>query len=511
MAPAARNIILAAVIAAVFAGGLWWFHYVPDDAYIGMRYARNAASGEGLVFNPGERVEGYTGFLWVIIMATASKAGIPTAAGARVISLLFSAGTLILTWIACAPVIAGRGNKPAGTGVAAAAPLILAASTPFTAWALSGTGIPMFTFLLTAGMLFISTGRETRPTLTIFAILTLVFPEGAAFFVLAAILLIIRGESPRRVAAEGILVAALFLVPYIVWKISYFGGVLPNTFYAKTGAPAAQLRNGLSYTARFAAWYIWLPAAALIFRNTKERNDTGKDFGTVIVPVSIIILNWVIAALAGGASTPQFGLLVPSLPAIAVMAAAVIPRIVMTQEKIPRGRAGAWQSAALAVIFTSIAMAPGSSGHAVIRRERLMVKAFGWVGEELAARLPEGTSLGCGSTGAIGFYSGLPVVDILGLTEPEIARKGKIVSDQPGRMKSLGSHVLDRDPDLLLLGNIQVHSGKRLEDLGRIKVQERDIILDTRFSDNYEFINIPLGDGFFLSCYGRSGSAVFSE
>jgi hypothetical protein len=71
--------------------------------------------------------------------------------------------------------------------------------------------------------------------------------------------------------------------------------------------------------------------------------------------------------------------------------------------------------------------------------------------------------------------------------------------------------VLDREPDLLLLGNIQVHRGKRPEDLERIKVQERDIILDRRFSESYEFLNIPLGDGFFLSCYGRSGSAGFSE
>lgn len=41
-----------------------------DDAMISMRYAKNLTEGNGLVFNPGgERVEGYTNFLWVLIMA----------------------------------------------------------------------------------------------------------------------------------------------------------------------------------------------------------------------------------------------------------------------------------------------------------------------------------------------------------------------------------------------------------------------------------------------------------
>lgn len=512
-----RNIILVAAVAVVLVAGLWWFHYIPDDAYIGLRYARNLAGGEGLAFNPGERVEGYTEFLFVMILAAAVKAGLPIVSGARVLSLLFSAGTLILTWQISIAVIPEKERKLAGAFVLAAAPLILAASAPFVTWALSGTGIPMFTFLLTAGMLFLSTGRGARPTFAVFALLTLVRPEGIAFYILGALLLIVRGEKPRRVAAEGILVASLLLAPYIVWKISYFGSVLPNIFHVNTGAPAILLRNGLAYTMRFAAWYVWLPAAALLFLKRNSQNGErdgprgGGDFGRIIVPLSIIILDWIIVTVSGGGWMPQYRLLVPCLPAIAVMAAAAIPRIVANQQIETRGRSGAWRSAALVVIFASLAMAPGSSGYETVRRDRLTVKAFGWVGEILGTRFPEGTSIACGSTGAIGYYSDLPVIDILGLTEPEIAKKGEIVSDQPGHMKALGSYVLDREPDLLLLGNIQVHRGKRQEDLEKVRLQERDMILDPRFSNSYEFINIPLGEGFFLSCYGRSGSAVFSE
>jgi len=40
-----------------------------DDSYIGYRYARNLVEGKGLVFNPGERVEAYSDFLHVLMVA----------------------------------------------------------------------------------------------------------------------------------------------------------------------------------------------------------------------------------------------------------------------------------------------------------------------------------------------------------------------------------------------------------------------------------------------------------
>jgi hypothetical protein len=511
--PALRKIILAAAAAAVLAAGLWYFHYIPDDAYIGLRYARNAAAGRGLVFNTGERVEGYTNFLWIVILAAAAKAGMPLAGGARIIGLVFAAATLVLAYLACRRADTGDGGSGRKGGWPIAAPIILASSVPFAAWALSGTEIPLFTFLLTAGMLLLSSGRSSRAVLSVFTLLVLVRPEGAAYLVLAAILLAVRGERIGKIAAEGAAVAALLLAPYLVWKFYYFGQLLPNTFYAKTGPPAVQIRNGLSYTGRFAAMHAWLPAAALLLQRFGARGGgdetagpesvscgpVSRRFASVTVPLSIIALNWLIVTLLGGDWMVYYRLLVPGIPSLAVMASSSIPR-----SSISRG-------AALIVIFSCIAMSPGASGYKHFKRERQVVRAFGLAGEVLRERLPEGTVLGCGSTGAIGYYSGLPIVDILGLTEPEIARRGKIVSDQPGHMKALGSHVLDREPDLLLLGNIQIHRGRRAENLERIKIQERDIILDPRFSSSYEFINLPLEGGFFLSCYRRSGSTVFSE
>jgi hypothetical protein len=49
-------------------GGRRWFSLF-DDAMISMRYARNLAAGHGLVWNPGERVEGITNPLWTLWLA----------------------------------------------------------------------------------------------------------------------------------------------------------------------------------------------------------------------------------------------------------------------------------------------------------------------------------------------------------------------------------------------------------------------------------------------------------
>ena len=63
---------MAAAVGVLWLSMYWageYFHNVCDDTLISLQYARNAALGEGFVFNPGERVEGYTNFLWVALLA----------------------------------------------------------------------------------------------------------------------------------------------------------------------------------------------------------------------------------------------------------------------------------------------------------------------------------------------------------------------------------------------------------------------------------------------------------
>jgi len=79
------------------------FSYIElvDDAYISFRYAHNLAEGQGLVFNVGEYVEGYTSLLWTLLMVLPEALELPTYSFAAHLSLTFGILALVETWRIC--------------------------------------------------------------------------------------------------------------------------------------------------------------------------------------------------------------------------------------------------------------------------------------------------------------------------------------------------------------------------------------------------------------------------
>jgi arabinofuranosyltransferase len=94
--------ILLLVVAAVGLLAGWnLFYFQTDDAYIAFRYVANAHVGRGLVWNPAPflPVEGYTSFLWVMILrAVWALTGIEPPEASNWISLGFGAGSLWLAY-----------------------------------------------------------------------------------------------------------------------------------------------------------------------------------------------------------------------------------------------------------------------------------------------------------------------------------------------------------------------------------------------------------------------------
>src|SRR2546423_1273937 len=73
--------------------GLRW---ISDDAFITMRYVKNFVKGNGLVYNMGERVEGYTHFLWLMILAAARTIGFDPVDASIWLGIGSYAGILVL-------------------------------------------------------------------------------------------------------------------------------------------------------------------------------------------------------------------------------------------------------------------------------------------------------------------------------------------------------------------------------------------------------------------------------
>src|SRR5512147_2488841 len=95
------RILLLVVGALGLLAGWNLFYFQTDDAYIAFRYVANAHVGRGLVWNPAPflPVEGYTSFLWVMILrAVWALTGIEPPDSSNWISLAFGAGSLWLAY-----------------------------------------------------------------------------------------------------------------------------------------------------------------------------------------------------------------------------------------------------------------------------------------------------------------------------------------------------------------------------------------------------------------------------
>src|SRR5260221_640790 len=76
--------------------GAFRLAWLCDDAYISFRYADNLVHGLGLVFNAGERVEGYSNFLWTLGIALGIRLGVGPEPWTVAWGVFFFAATIAL-------------------------------------------------------------------------------------------------------------------------------------------------------------------------------------------------------------------------------------------------------------------------------------------------------------------------------------------------------------------------------------------------------------------------------
>lgn len=233
-----------ALVCGLFCAQAWLYRgFFVDDAFISFRYVRQFIAGNGLVYNLGERVEGYSNFLWIIMLAPFGYAGLDLVLTSRVLGWALSLLTIMLTWR-----LARRLPFPL------LSPLLLAATAPFVAWAVGGLETPLFTFLLTASALvFIREEEQQRGwgSGPLFGLLALTRPEGLLFALVAAGYRLWRlrssGAAPSSDDRARALSFLAIVGTYYAWRMLYYGYPLPNTVYAKSMGlfnPRAWLEGG---------------------------------------------------------------------------------------------------------------------------------------------------------------------------------------------------------------------------------------------------------------------------
>lgn len=241
-----------------------------DDANISLNYAKRLANGEGFRFNTGgEKVEGFTSMLWVLICAAFYSISASPELLILVFLLLVNAGTLTivyreLTW----------DMREANNQITGILPLLIfsvflvAVGPSFMTWSvltLMENGVWNLFFTVAV----ICTVRlYRRPNITpvgkaalLAAIPSMVLtrPEALAWSILFLLLIFIAAFRNRSGYWLPILALLLFVssaVGLTLFRLHYFGYPLPNTYYAKvSGNRFYNFVNGLEYAIGFLITY----------------------------------------------------------------------------------------------------------------------------------------------------------------------------------------------------------------------------------------------------------------
>ncbi|HJQ99541.1 MAG TPA: tetratricopeptide repeat protein [Candidatus Polarisedimenticolaceae bacterium] len=270
------------------------YRFLCDDAFISFRYARNLAQGHGLVFNPGhERVEGYTNFLWVVVLAAADRVGIAPEHAAPALSILLTVGLWALVARASMRIVPGP--------FALFPPAALALTRSVAVWSTSGLETRLFEVLVVGAVLRLVEEVErpdARPwAALLFALAALTRPDGLLIAVasmgLAGAWRLSRRAWSWRHAISSASVFAGLVGAHFAFRFLYYGAWLPNTYYAKIGG-RSWWGMGTAYLGSFAVEYavvLWLPALVLgVVAFTKEgRGSLPAIFGAAVLPHALYV------------------------------------------------------------------------------------------------------------------------------------------------------------------------------------------------------------------------------
>lgn len=411
-----------------------------DDAYIAYRYARNLAEGQGLVFNPGERVEGYSSALYTLAMAVAFS--VTDDAGIYPLSVALNVLLAIAAlWLFCRIVF-----EQLGQSAASLAGLLFAASPSLWIWVASGLETSLVLWLQLTLWLGVSraTDRPEKPHVGLLCCgavaLTLARADGFVFVgAVVAYLAVRRCWTPALVCAVA---CAATLGAHVLWRLDYYGYPFPNTYYAKVaGPPVERAIAGIKrlltvgfYHYPSLVFYLsvltWVHGRVLTSQRRQWAGVCDRlPFQLAVVPPLLVYWIWI----GGDYFGDRFLLILYPIGILTVLE--------LAHRRSARARRFAVASVA-AVQLSAILWSPMFT----YRADRYDY----WI--ELASYLSERYShptLAIDAAGKVPFFTRWRTTDMLGLNDAFIGHKRIDSFGVAGHNKYDADYVLTRHPDLI--------------------------------------------------------------
>ncbi len=505
-----------------FAVFITWHVQMPfgfvDDAYISMVYADNIASGHGIVFYPGgERVEGYTNPLWVILLSIAGIFQLSLPFIAYWMSMISAVGVILLV-LAIYHKSFSRYDTPTFWNqyfFPCMAAVLTTLDVAFIAWSTSGLETLGFTLLLAWVCYFCVQRVNVNALCVLLLLLSLIRPEGILFLPLVFVKLLLNPTRKGFGFKQLFLIAILPYAFFLYLRYLYFGYWLPNTFYAKHdfGGWTVYYR-GLVYAVSFFQPRLLLLIGIIgiaLERETCKRN--------AFWILAFVLFHFLITIAEGGDHFALHRFLVPAVPLLSILAVRglhmIVTRFVIKKLSLSSGEMVVMTHAIVAVmvmvIFAAHAMQlyefkrDGKYGFSKgVRFHYSEVSwAEGWknMGKWLKEKYPPDTKIAVMTAGAIPYYSQLPAIDILGINDPHIAHQP--VADESryltGHEKSDADYVLSHEPVFIQLFPMMLFGSTPstetdMDDMMTYPAQH-DLRNHPKFQDEYAFKteNTPFG------------------
>ncbi len=423
-----------ATLAAVVGGLVWaWqLRWVCDDAFISFRYAHHLVEGNGLVFNPGERVEGYTNFLWTILIAGGLFLGIDASLMSVVLSMASLAGLLSLSaWLAHRL----SGGRPAVFLPFAA--IALAGNYVISSYGTSGLET-MFAALLV--LVAVERAEARSPLLSGLAgiLATMSHPDHAVFYAAMAGAMLMRRELRPSIVRYALPFVFLY-VPYFLWRYSYYGDVFPNTYYAKSGGLAYFHQGGRYLLINFLSAGLFAVVPLMLYGLFRYRSTLLARFVFIALPLYLVY----VAKIGGDFMLGR--LMCPILAPVFILAelgareAAVRGRLVGTSLGLA--------VFGLAAVPTTVIREYEKYAHVADERTFYRVASLwptkvqsmyaNWADELNRHFVDAGVTprVGIGCCGIVGYETKLPIVDTWALNHYEIAHREITRRGRPGHEK----------------------------------------------------------------------------
>jgi len=461
-----------AFVLACLGGIAWLNRFVQDDAFISFRYARNLAEGHGLVWNIGERVEGYTNFLWTVCLAPAFRLGVDVVLYSFALSLAAYICTLWCAWRLAEDIWQER-----RAGLLAV--LLLGTNFSFSSYGTGGLETQFVTALIMAAICLISLWQKDEragwligaSAVSACAVMT----RMDAALLLGAFWVWVLVQSSWRRRWRQILAAGLIglapLAAWLVWRHAYYGALVPNTSLVKMGGGGPTWMRGAVYLGMFYAIYGYVLAVPVCLAGIWRALRW-----PLAICVAAAVIVWHGYVVWVGGDFMEFRMLVPSLPlAVALIAGAV-------------GRLGVIPRAAVVsvLIACSEALCVTNWDYPCTEpKHQLQKNVVKWrtVADVLNRTLGEdrkAVKIGVTCAGVIPFYTGMPTLDLLGLNDRNVALEGNriialvpLLGNRPGHVRMASQKQVREKGVHLLLNDPWVVSDEEMRHLSAEQVRRR--------------------------------------